>query len=340
MYKYLSRRYKIKSFKKTASYLRKQLSRVPSDPVLLTEMAWVKYNLFKDKEALEYANRAELYSPSLPHLWYVKGIILRSQENYTESIPFWDRILSTPIEVLEIKEGGKQIALSMQNDARFYKASCLYCLGKDKEAMALVQKHILNRKKGLASDFNLKEANDFLRILKFNNRNSDLNTISLKKDAIIVSGYSAGYMTRSQGQKVENHLHHLQAQKEWSAIIAYLKRKCREYPCDYWLKTELAEYLYLQNDKSCLKYAEAAYKIENDDMLVVYNYACALYLNEKYSLALEKVEIIIKNDINYIAYGEHGEGKRWAKKLMHDAEQLRLRICDANSESEDRKSQG
>ena len=142
MYKLLFNRYGIGSFKKTASHLKEQLASAPFDPVLLTEMAWVKYNLFKDLEALEYADMAEKYSPSLPRLWYVKGIILRSQESYMESVVFWNKILALHIEELGAKEGGKHIALSMLNDARFYKASCLYCLGDDKKAMALVKEHI------------------------------------------------------------------------------------------------------------------------------------------------------------------------------------------------------
>ena len=59
MYRYLYKHYRISSFSKTASYIKKQLEITPSNSVLLTEMAWVKYNLFKDDEALEYANIAK-----------------------------------------------------------------------------------------------------------------------------------------------------------------------------------------------------------------------------------------------------------------------------------------
>ena len=129
-------------------------------------------------------------------------------------------------------------------------------------------------------------------------------------------------MTYFQGKRAEAHLHKLQIQKKWNTIVAYLKRKCREFPNEYWLKTKLAEYLYLQDDKSCLRYAEAAYQMASEDMLVVYNYACALYLNGRYADAFQKLQIIKDRGLDYIAYSEHGEGLRWAKKLLTDTETL------------------
>lgn len=328
MYRYLYKHYRISSFSKTASYIKKQLEITPSNSVLLTEMAWVKYNLFKDDEALEYANKAEKYSPCFPHLWYVKGIVLRSQEKYMKSIELWDKFLTIHIDELAANVGGRQLAMSMQNDARFFKASCLYCLERDTDALPLIKDHIANRRKGLESDFSLKEAKEFLRILEFNADYSNMQSSSLYKEKAIPLSGSTGYMTYFQGKRAEAHLHKLQIQKKWNTIVAYLKRKCREFPNEYWLKTKLAEYLYLQDDKSCLRYAEAAYQMASEDMLVVYNYACALYLNGRYADAFQKLQIIKDRGLDYIAYSEHGEGLRWAKKLMNDTETLRLNILN------------
>ena len=36
-----------------------------------------------------------------------------------------------------------------------------------------------------------------------------------------------------------------------------------------------------------------------------------------------KLDKILAEDINYIAYGEHGEGMRWARRLVADAKELR-----------------
>ena len=338
MYRYLYKHYRISSFSKTASYLKKQLEVTPSNSVLLTEMAWVKYNLFKDDEALEYANKAEKFSSGFPHLWYVKGIVLRSQEKYIKSIELWDKFLTMHIDELAANVGGRQLAMSMQNDARFFKASCLYCLERDTDALPLIKDHIANRRKGLESDFTIKEAKAFLRILEFNADYSNMQSSSLYKEKAIPLSGSTGYMTYFQGKRAEAHLHKLQIQKKWNTIVAYLKRKCREFPNEYWLKTKLAEYLYLQDDKSCLRYAEAAYQMASEDMLVVYNYACALYLNGRYADAFQKLQIIKDRGLDYIAYSEHGEGLRWAKKLMNDTETLRLNILGQGetSSSDDR----
>lgn len=333
MYRYLYKHYRISSFSKTASYLKKQLEVTPSNSVLLTEMAWVKYNLFKDDEALEYANKAEKFSSGFPHLWYVKGIVLRSQEKYIKSIELWDKFLTMHIDELAANVGGRQLAMSMQNDARFFKASCLYCLERDTDALPLIKDHIANRRKGLESDFSLKEAKEFLRILEFCVGNSNIKSISLDSEASTFSRKSVGYMTYSQGKNVERHLKDLQKRKEISDIIAYLKRKCREFPNEYWLMTVLAEYLYLNGDKSCLKYAEKAYRMAGDDMLVVYNYACSLYLNGEYPDALTQLQLIKDKGIDYIAYSEHGEGMRWAKKIMSDTEKMWLIIREKMEKS-------
>lgn len=338
MYRYLYNQYRICSFRKTTIILYKQLEDEPSNPQLLAEMAWVKFNLFKDKEALEYANRAELISPTQPRLWYIKGIILQSQDVFSKSIDYWNKILREGIETLTVAVGGRRYALSMQNDARFYKATCLYSMGRDREALGLVREHIANRRRGLESDFTIKEAKAFLRILEFNADYSNMQSSSLYKEKAIPLSGSTGYMTYFQGKRAEAHLHKLQIQKKWNTIVAYLKRKCREFPNEYWLKTKLAEYLYLQDDKSCLRYAEAAYQMASEDMLVVYNYACALYLNGRYADAFQKLQIIKDRGLDYIAYSEHGEGLRWAKKLMNDTETLRLNILGQGetSSSDDR----
>ena len=322
MYKRLYNHYRISSFKKTAIVLYKQLEEEPSNPQLLAEMAWVKFNLFKDEEALEYINRAEQTLPTMPLFWYVKGIILRSQEFFEESIDYWNKILRESIGALTVAVGGRQYALSMQNDARFYKATCFYGIGRDREALGLVREHIANRRRGLESDFTVKEARDFLRVLEFNATYSNKQSPSHDKEKLIPTNGSAGYMTYSQGKRVEAYLHKLKTQKGWNTIVAYLKRKCREFPKEYWLKTSLAEYLYLQNDRSCLRYAEAAYQMAGEDMLVVYNYACALYLNGRYADAFQQLQIIKDRGLDYIAYSEHGEGLRWAKKLLTDTETL------------------
>ena len=88
----------------------------------------------------------------------------------------------------------------------------------------------------------------------------------------------------------------------------------------------MSEYCYDNGMKElCMESAERAHSInyEEDDMLVVYDYGSALYLNGRYDEAIAEFDKILTKDINFIAYGEHGEGMRWTKKLLADARELR-----------------
>ena len=59
--------------------------------------------------------------------------------------------------------------------------------------------------------------------------------------------------------------------------------------------------------------------MEPDDDLNIYTYACALYYVGLLDKSYEYFNKIIDKDINDIAYGEHGEGLRYAKALINDS---------------------
>ena len=71
---------------------------------------------------------------------------------------------------------------------------------------------------------------------------------------------------------------------------------------------------------SCLAYAKAAFEQEPYDPLVKYDYAVALMLNGLFSDALLQFEEIVALGLDYIAFSEHGEGIRWAKKLLRETQ--------------------
>jgi hypothetical protein len=211
---------------------------------------------------------------------------------------------------------GKRWAFSVKNDALFYKAECLYHLYRDIDALSLVELHIKNRRKGLSSDFTIKDVRKFQQVLQYNERKepsyNEINT--------------SGFLKPTQVQQIEKKLESFEKNHQKKRLISYLKKKCREFPNEYWLKTCLAEYLYNFGEKECLTYARDAYRMAPNDMLVAYNYACALFLNCDYHIAKEILDIIIKKSIKEIAYGEHGEGLRWAKNLVKDANSLYSKI--------------
>lgn len=300
---------KQKEFSKAKLFLQKELAKDTDNAYLLTQMANVLWNLNKNKEALTYALKAQKASADDPLTLFTMGRILWSMERYEESVDVWDELLRMDLVEMSSRGWGLRWAKSVANDALFYKADCLYGLGRKTEAEKTLETHLANRQKGLESDFSIKECRDLMRSLQLSKNTSK----TLPKD---------GFASSRQLQSINVHLQELSLKKERAPLIKYLKRKCREYPNEYWLKTVLAEHLYHEGDKSCLKYAKEAFDIAPDDMLVVYNYAYSLYSNGIYSEAVAALNTIKVKGIEYIAYGEYGEGLRWAKRLMRDTEKL------------------
>lgn len=316
MHNYLVRTVVQGNLRKTATHLQEQIEHQAGDSFLLARMAWVLYNLRKDDEAMNYICRLEAMGSTMPLQVYTKGLILRDRQMYQESIRQWDILLQSDMNVLCQKDMPAYMLKALKNDARFYKANCLYCIYKEDQALTLITEHIKERKKGLESDFTLKEAREFQMLLELCGR----------RPRGITPRSQEGIPTKEQCHRIERYIKRYDKEIFHRHNIQYLKRKCKEFPLDYWLKTVLSEYLYIENDKECLEYASAAYAIAPDDMLVVYNYACAFYLNQQFSEAKEMLNIIISCGIDYLAYSEHGEGMRWAKQLMKDTKSLLERI--------------
>lgn len=92
------------------------------------------------------------------------------------------------------------------------------------------------------------------------------------------------------------------------------------YPSEYWLLTTLANVYYeLKDYKTALEFSEKALLIKPTDYLVLNNHACILSVTEaKEKEAIEFLEKIILTDLNEIAYGDNGEGIRWAKSIVND----------------------
>ena len=57
-------------------------------------------------------------------------------------------------------------------------------------------------------------------------------------------------------------------------------------------------------------------------MLVVYDYGRALYLNGRYDEAMREFEYLLSKSMDYIAYNIHGEGMRYAKRLVHETNEM------------------
>ena len=301
-------------FKKALDVLDAYLADSPEDVYLLTQKANILWNMNKYDDAYSCIQQADALSSGDGLLEYTAGRLLWSMGMYKESIERWNRIIRADDIQMDLYGYGKRWFDAVQNDARYYKADCLFKLYKDKEALQLVKEHLKNRKKGLQSDFTIGEVRSFMRMLSYSDSTiqRDLNACRVLK--------------QQQAERIIKHINRLKDGKEWGALEIYLKRKSQEFPMDYWLKMELVEHYCHLKDKRCLDYAEEIYQQAPNDMLVSYYYAYSLYLNGKLCESLNVLRSIKEKGIDYMAYNEHGEGMRWAKKLMKCIDSLMNQI--------------
>ena len=306
---------KLKKYRAAELLLREALNGAPEDTYTLTQLANVLWNRHKDKEALYYADKAKEISPTNPLLNYTRARILWSLKKYEQSISEWDVILSSTETDVARNGYGIRWAKSVINDTRYYKADCLYHLFRDKEALLLMEEHLKHRGRGIESDFSKKEAILFYKILKY----------SHSKDSVKIT--DTGYASETQRNRISKRMDTLEKNKDWNKLVRYLRVVCKHYPKEYYLKTTLSEYYKtLGNRAECMAYAQEAFMQEPSDPLVKYNYAVALMINGLTDDALLQFEEIVTLGVDYIAFSEHGEGMRWANKLLRDTQRNILKI--------------
>jgi len=121
-------------------------------------------------------------------------------------------------------------------------------------------------------------------------------------------------------QEFSDKLNALFDDNKWQEAKSLLEKEVKKYPEEYFLITSLAKVCYnLKLYKESLKHSVKAMELEPNDVLVIYDYGCALASLDKNSEAIEQWERIIKKDIDEIAYGDFGEGLRWAKSIVNDS---------------------
>ncbi len=305
----LIQKIKHKNWKAAERILRDFLTQAPKDVYALTQLSNVLWNLFKDEEALCYANKAKELAPIAPLLNYTRGRILWSLERYKQSIEEWNIILSMSEKDVAKSGYGIRWAKSVINDSRYYKADCLYHLFKDKEALTLMKEHLEHRRRGIESDFSKKEAILFYKVLKYS------HTPRMAKIT------DKGYASEIQRKRIAKRIASLEKNGDWNKMVRYLKVICTHYPNEYYLKTILSEYYKVLGQSSeCLAYAKEAFKQEPNDPLVKYNYAVALAFDGQLNTALVQFKEIEALGIDYIAFSEHGGGIIWARKILKDTQ--------------------
>lgn len=111
----------------------------------------------------------------------------------------------------------------------------------------------------------------------------------------------------------------LAQENNWETLEKELRKELKKFSDEYWLMTTLANCLYEQKKYSeALKYSKKALMISPDDPLVIYDYAPILKMNGKIKEAIDNWKKIEKMGLNQIAFGEFGEGIRWAKSIKNN----------------------
>ena len=292
-------------FKAVENLMRKKLEQEPENVYFLTQLANALWNLNKSEEALHYADKAKSISPTYPLGLFTRARVLGSLHKFEACAAEWEELISMGESEMVEKGFGKGWAKSVINDARYYKALSLSELSRDKEALAMMEEHLKHRGKGVQSDFTKKEATLLYKELKYSYLNSGVD-------------YSdEGYATRAQAHRIEWRMETLEEARQWDKLVRYLKGVCKRYPKEYYFQVRLSEYSKKVGNKAdCLKYAEEAFAQETNDPLVKYTYAVALKYCGRNEDALAQFEGLVALGLDYIAYSEHGEGMRWAKKIM------------------------
>ena len=300
---------KQKRFKAVENLMRKKLEQEPENVYFLAQLANALWNLNKDEEALSYADKAKSISPTNPLTLFTRARVLGSLHKFEEAAAEWEELISMGEAEVAEKGFGKGWAKSVINDARYYRALSLGELNRDKEALALMEEHLKHRGKGVESDFTKKEATLFYKELKYSYLNSGVD-------------YSdEGYATRPQAHRIGRRMEALEDAKQWDKLVRYLKGVCKRYPKEYYFHVRLSEYSKKVGNKAdCLKYATNAFAQEPNDPLVKHNYAVALMYCGRNEDALAQFEGLVALGLDYIAYSEHGEGMRWAKKIVRHSQ--------------------
>lgn len=140
----------------------------------------------------------------------------------------------------------------------------------------------------------------------------------------------SGNMSARAGKIFQLKLESYKQKSDWFGLIKMLKRYAKRYPNAYFVHQQLAATLYVDGIAQfhlAFQHAERAKNIEPDDDLNIYTYACALYYVGKLEKSFEYLTKIINKDIHEIAYGEHGEGLRYAKQLINDSVYMAGVVC-------------
>jgi len=114
-------------------------------------------------------------------------------------------------------------------------------------------------------------------------------------------------------------LNAFRAKEDWNRAIELNSRLLKNEPDNHWLITRLSSSYYeARQYRKALFLAKKALSIDPYCPLALWDYATSLDMLERESEAILIWKKLLKRGAERVAYGDCGEGIRWAESLMND----------------------
>ncbi len=144
-----------------------------------------------------------------------------------------------------------------------------------------------------------------------------------------------GAISISHEQKLTNQVNQYFDNEDCQSAITLLKEELAKVPDDHWLNAQLAiSYYELKNYQTAIEFSEKAVQLSPNCPLALDYHASILLANGKVEEALHIWNNLLEKDVQGIAFGECGEGVRFAKSLLND---VRFSMGDAYVELDDKE---
>ncbi len=139
-----------KKWQKAKDLLTNELNDMPNNPIRLTLLSEICYELEENKEAYKYAKKAYKLAPNCPLIISNHAYMLYYQKKNTDAIKLWMSLLDKDLNEIVQKECGEneEISESLINDIRLSIAKAYIALGNEKKALFYYTAHMGYRRRG------------------------------------------------------------------------------------------------------------------------------------------------------------------------------------------------
>ncbi len=139
-----------KKWQEAKDLLTNELNSMPKDPIRLTLLSEVCYELGENKDAYKYAKKAYKYASACPLVISNHAYMLYDQKKNTEAIKLWISLLGKNINEKVQEECGEneEMSESLINDIRLSIAEAYLMLGNEEKALSYYTQHMGYRRRG------------------------------------------------------------------------------------------------------------------------------------------------------------------------------------------------